>query len=252
MDPSFYAEYYEIEGVHWWFRGRRRILLELLDRELPATPDGRPRAILDVGCGTGTMVTHLGRYGDVTGIEASPEAVAFCHQRGVTNVQRADGEVLPFADASFDLVTALDVIEHIDDDAGALSEMHRVLRPGGRMLVTVPAFPFLWSAHDEVNRHFRRYVRPQLEERVRQAGLRPARVTYFNAFLFPAVAAVRVLRLNRLGGNRRQEQRSDFTLSHGRQLGNRALTRLFGAEAPVVARRDLPFGVSLLCLAVKD
>jgi SAM-dependent methyltransferase len=252
VETAFYAEYYEIEDVHWWFRGRRRILLGLLDRELPDAPDGRRRRILDVGCGTGTMVGHLGRYGDAGGVEASPEAVAFCHERGVPGVVQATGETLPFADASFDLVTALDVIEHIEDDGQALREMRRVLEPGGRALITVPAFPFLWSPHDDVNHHFRRYVRPELEARMREAGLRPLRTSYFNSILFPVVAAVRVLKLNRLGGGRRTESRSDFTLSHGRHLGNRVLTGVFGAEAPVVARRDLPFGVSLLCLAARD
>ena len=156
MREDFYPYYFRIEDRHWWFVGRRRVILGLLDDAL-GPGDARGRRVLDVGCGTGTMLSHLERYGEPIGIEADDQAVAFCRARGVTRVRQADPPPLPFDDSRFDLVTALDVLEHVDDDQRLLGEMRRVLRPGGVALVTVPAFRALWSAQDVVSQHRRRY-----------------------------------------------------------------------------------------------
>jgi SAM-dependent methyltransferase len=154
------------------------------------------------------------------------------------------GARLPFADGAFDLVTALDVIEHIDDDVAALGELRRVLRPGGRLLVAVPAFTFLWGRQDEVSHHRRRYTRATLARALAQAGFAVVRESYFNTLLFPPIAAVRLgRRLLRRPGRRQ----SDFELGPARLNG--LLGAVFGAEAALVARTDLPFGVSLLALA---
>jgi SAM-dependent methyltransferase len=191
------------------------------------------------------MFESLSRYGEVTGVDADPQAVEFCRQRGLTRVSQAEVP-LPFEDASFDLITALDVIEHMDDDLGAMVEIHRLLRPAGRVLVTVPAFQALWGAQDEISNHRRRYRAPQLQERIRAAGLVPERTTYFNTLLFPPIAAVRLAR--RLLP-RRGEPHSDFEMTDAEGRTNQALTRVFGSESNLLARGDLPFGVSIACLA---
>jgi SAM-dependent methyltransferase len=247
MRADFYDEYFRIEDRHWWFVGRREILLRVL-RERLGGFDGA-RDLLDVGCGTGTMVGHLRRFGRAQGIDADPAAVEFSHRRGVTEVKHVPPGPLPFEDGSFDVVTALDVLEHIPDDRAALADMVRVLRPGGTLMLTVPAYEFLWGPQDEISHHERRYVKRGLRARLRGAGVRIDRLTYFNTLLFPGIAAVRVLRPGRDGD--RGEARSDFEMTNADGVANRVLSRVFAAEAPLVARRDLPFGVSLLALATK-
>jgi SAM-dependent methyltransferase len=243
MDEAFYRSYFAIEGRHWWFLGRRKLFLRLIERAFP--PGDRPLDILDFGCGTGAFLEHLERFGTVSAVDADPSAVAFCHTRGRSEVQLVPpGAPLPFPDGAFDLVTTLDVIEHIDDDVGALTELRRVLRPGGRLLVAVPAYMFLWGKQDEVSHHRRRYTARTLRAALEAAGFAVDRTSYFNTILFPPIAAVRLgRRLLRRPGS----AESDFDL--GPASLNRALGAIFGAEASVVARRDLPFGVSVLALA---
>jgi SAM-dependent methyltransferase len=245
MRKDFYAELFELEDRHWWFRGRREILLRVLDNELPQSQSGQ-RRILDVGCGTGALTQRLAAYGEVQGLDADPEAIRFCRLRGMENVQQASGP-FPFEDGEFDLVTALDVLEHVPDDRGMLDEIRRVLAPGGHFLGTVPAYRFLWGPHDEVAQHQRRYVAPELRSRVEQAGLKVRRLTYFNTLLFPPIAAVRLLRRLRPGAG---EARSDCHLGRTGAL-NGFLRRVFALEAPLVRRVKLPFGVSILVLASK-
>ena len=151
MEQHYYAEYRAVEDRHWWFLGRRAILLGLLDRHVPV---GDPaKRVLDVGCGTGAMLQQLDRYGTVDGVDADEDAVRFCKGRGLDSVRLLENGSLPFDSGTFDLVTALDVIEHIDDDSAMLAEIHRVLRPGGTFLVTVPAFQSLWGPQDEISHH---------------------------------------------------------------------------------------------------
>jgi SAM-dependent methyltransferase len=246
LRPAFYSEYFRIEDRHWWFLGRRRILIRLLDRALPRSSEGR--RILDIGCGTGTMVQQLERYGSVLGIDADHDAVRFCRERGVDNVQQASGDDLPFDEGSFDLVTALDVLEHMEDDAAGLSEIHRVLRPGGTLVLTVPAYRFLWGAQDEISHHYRRYTRGELTGRLADAGFSVQRASYFNALLFPVIAAVRLARRLRPAP---AELRSDFEMTPPGRL-NRALGWLFGREAELVGRVNLPFGVSIVTVASRN
>jgi SAM-dependent methyltransferase len=243
MDENFYPEYYEREDRHWWFVGRRKIFLRVLDRELGA---GRAeRRVLDVGCGTGTMLSYLGRYGQAEGVDADEQAVRFCHERGLDRVQRVENGSLPFEDATFDLVTALDVIEHIEDAPGIARELHRVLRPGGTLLVSVPAYQWMWGPQDDISHHQRRYVAKDLRSLLVQAGFGMRRLSYFNTLLFPAIAGIRVLRPYRPGT---AEVRSDFEMTQP-GLVNSLLSRVFALEAPLVERVPLPFGVSILGLA---
>ena len=247
MHQDFYAEYFRIEDTHWWFLGRREIFLRLLRKYLPRAHDEHPRRILDVGCGTGTMLRQLSRFGQAQGIDADAEAIAFCHDRGITQVRRVGGLPLPFAADAFDVITALDVIEHIEDDRAMLRELYRIIRPGGLFLFSVPAYPFLWGAQDEISHHKRRYVASQLRARAVEAGFRVARLSYMNTLLFPAIAAIRLVRAWR---RRPIEVTSDFALTRP-GLANDLLARLFALEAPMVERVNLPFGTSIVGVAFK-
>jgi SAM-dependent methyltransferase len=173
---------------HWWYRGRRLIIRAELDRlALPA-----PARVLDAGCGSGRTMQDLRAYGEVSGIELSPVAAEHARQRALGEVRVGRVEELPWNDGSFDLITCLDVLEHTPDDRVALLELRRVTGQGGWLLLTVPAYPKLWSTHDEVNHHYRRYTRRLLRGAATDAGWRVARLTSFNSLLLPAAAAVRI------------------------------------------------------------
>lgn len=235
-----------MEDVHWWFVARRNILLAILNRYVGASAAGT-RRILDVGCGTGTMLTYLARFGNAEGVDIDTEAIEYCRARGLKQVSQSAADNLPFADDTFDLVTALDVIEHIDDDLGVLREVRRVLRPGGRLLMTVPAYRFLWGRQDEINLHKRRYVAPDVRKRLQASGFVVQRLTYMNALLFPAIAAIRLVRHVLPEPT---DLQSDFAFPAPRPL-NGLLSTVFGAERLMLGRFNIPFGVSILALAQK-
>jgi SAM-dependent methyltransferase len=243
MEETFYEEYFRIEDRHWWFVGRRRIIATVL-AELPSGDGDGPAQNLHLGCGTGAMLEHLRRFGSVRGLDADRRAVDFCRSRGERRVDVLESSRLPVADASLDLVTAFDVLEHIEDDRGALAEIARVLRPGGALLATVPAYRWMWGPQDEISHHFRRYGRDELVAKIRASGLRPRRITHFNTILLPAIAAIRLGR--RLLPPR--ELRSDFELNRD-GIVNDLLARVFSFEARLLSRWDLPAGVSILALA---
>ena len=243
MERHTYAIMYEVEGSHWWFAGRRRIL-ESFVKEIIAglNMEGRAPQILDVGCGTGANLEMLAQFGNAEGVDVSEDALAFCRARGLTRVKQGAAERLPYADASFDLVTALDVVEHLDDDAGGLREMRRVLRPDGRALLFVPAFGWLWGVQDDISHHRRRYTLPQLTGRVREAGFEVERATYANLTFFAPVLAGRLL-MRATGVRPASENNINVPALNG------LLGRLFGAERFWLRRLNFPFGVSAVCVA---
>lgn len=243
MEKDFYPAYFQLEGRHWWFVGRRAIILRVLDRHVHR--GARALEILDFGCGTGAFLPALERFGAVSAVDGDEAAVAFCHRRGRTEARHvAAGARLPFADASFDLVTTLDVVEHIQDDITALRELRRVMRPGGALLVTVPAFMLLWGDQDEISHHFRRYTDASLRRSLRSAGFVVEHSSYFNTWLFAPIATLRVVRRMI---RRPSAENSDFDIAPG--CLNGVLARLLASEAGLVSRTKLPFGVSLLALA---
>ncbi|HUW96765.1 MAG TPA: methyltransferase domain-containing protein [Anaerolineae bacterium] len=243
MDPNAYEVVRKLEESHWFFVARRRILARLLDEALTGLDHAKT---LDVGCGTGATMGFLGRYGEVTGIDVSPKAVEYCRELGSKRLCLASGESLPFVDGSFDLVTALDLLEHLEHEAAGLREMWRVLKGDGRLLLVVPAFMFLWSEFDRFSGHYRRYTGSELKQRAEEAGFEVARLSYFNTLLFPVIWGVRMVK-NLMGG--RASASSDLD-SPGRVL-NGLLTWCFSLESGLIARGQLPFGVSLLCVARK-
>jgi SAM-dependent methyltransferase len=245
MQEHTYAIMYEVEGAHWWFAGRRRIIESFLARVVPTLPaardNERPR-ILDVGCGTGANLEMLARFGAAEGVDVAREALAFCRARGLTGVREGTAEALPYAGASFDLVTALDVVEHLDDDVAGLSEMRRVLKVGGCALLFVPAFQWLWGVQDDVSNHRRRYTLPRLRAAVAAAGLRVERATYANiTFLAPILLARLVMRAT--GARSASENNINVAALNG------LFGRVLGAERHLLARLNLPVGVSAICVA---
>lgn len=246
MEQRYYAEYRELEDSHWWFRGRRAILRRILADRLSPEPG---RQVLDLGCGTGAMLPELARHGEVHGADADPEAVRFCRERGFSDIELVDSQTLPWEADTFGVVTAFDVLEHVDDDRAMVAEIRRVLRPGGCFFLTVPAFMSLWGQQDEISHHSRRYRAGQIRALASGDGLALEKLTYFNTILFPPIAAVRVGR-RPFVKSRRSTAKSDFTLSRPGRM-NDLLASVFSMEAPLVARRNLPFGVSILAVATK-
>lgn len=241
MDLAEYERMYEAEERQWWYAGMRRISQALLREALPDSGN----FVLDAGCGTGNNLVHLAAHGRAVGVDLSSEALRFCRTRGVTVIQ---GSVLslPVRDGVFDCVTSFDVLYHrwVSDDRAAVRELARVLRPGGHLLVRVPALHMLWGAHDEAVHSRHRYTREEVRRLFEEAGLDVLRATYANTILFPLLAARRAL---------------DRLLSrHGSDVGflPEPLERLFGgflrAEAWWVRRGlSLPIGASVFALGRK-
>ena len=241
MQPHTYPIMYRVEGSHWWFVGRRRILASFVQRILTDLDTPTPR-ILDVGCGTGANLEMLGNFGEAEGVDVSAEALDFCQTRGLKNVKQGEAERLPYEDRTFDLVTGLDVVEHLDDDVAGLREMRRVLRPGGRALLFVPAFMFLWGVQDDISNHRRRYTRTSLKEVVKQAGLEVEHSTYANiTFFIPILLGRLFMRLTGL----RPASENNLTVG----FMNGVLGRVLGAEASLLSHMNFPFGVSIICVA---
>lgn len=244
MDEVLYDQHACLERHHWWFTARRAIVEAVLARHLVAEGE---RHILDVGCGTGGMLPLLARFGRVRGLEAEESAVARCRADAVG--YDVDLGIIPDdvpSDGTYDLVTAFDVIEHLVDDLGALGALTAAVRPGGSVVVTVPSLMWLWSDHDVVNGHRRRYTRAGLIDLFARSGLTLRHVSSFNTVLLPAVAASRLaqrLRPSRPGAS----PRSDFSMPPS--LINRILARAMSVERSVVAGRGLPIGVSLVAVA---
>jgi SAM-dependent methyltransferase len=240
MDETLMKATLEVDEHHWWYRGRRRVIRAELDR-LPLPPGAR---VLDAGCGSGRTLQELVDYGDVSGIELNTEAAALARGRALGDVEVGRLEELPWEDGTFDLITCLDVIEHVPDDTAALVELRRVCRPGGWLLVTVPAYQALWSRHDEANHHYRRYSRAALRAAAGAAGWELVRMSSFNSLLLAPAAAVRLAQ-RRLGTH--NGYTNDLDLGPG--WLNDVLERPLALEASWLARgRTLPAGLSLLAV----
>jgi ubiquinone/menaquinone biosynthesis C-methylase UbiE len=242
MDPAAYQTVFDLDRDHWFFVGRRRIIARLLESYLPA----QEMTILDVGCGTGVTKQMLENYGQVIGLDMAHEALHFCQQRGLGSLCQGHACHLPFADETCHLVTALDVIEHLENDALGLREFHRVLKEGGQLLLSAPAYSFLWSDFDLFSRHYRRYTATQLRRRVEASGFTIRKISYANTILFPFVLTVRTIKKVL---KRWVSFRSD--LENTPKGMNGLLAGIFSLEAGLIERFGLPFGVSIVCLAEK-
>jgi SAM-dependent methyltransferase len=241
VEKEEYQRLFELEDRLWWFVGMRAISLALIERFVPHPS---PLAILDVGCGTGGMLEHLGRYGSVVGVDVSDQALAYAKHREPRALVRAGLPHLPFVTGSFDLLTSFDVIYHqaVGDDEAALSEMARLLRAGGRLLLRVPAHDWLRGRHDVAVQTRHRYGKRELREKLRRAGLEVSYLSYANCFLFPVAVSMRLA--EKLS---RPQEGSDV-----RDVSppvNQLLTGALKLEAAILPRAPLPLGLSLVAVA---
>ncbi len=230
-----------IEENYWWFVGRRAVIHFFLDH-LHLNQE----KILDVGCGTGCNLGLLRRYGSPIGLDISQEALRFCQNKSQKHlVQSGQEGDLPFRSESFSLVTVLDVLEHIEEDQKFLIEIRRVCKPGGLLLLTVPANRLLWSSHDVALHHYHRYSRDEIKNKMIGAGFLPLKIHPYNFYLmFPAILA-RIVRKLYV-----KEEKSDFFLPLP-SIINKALAKIFSSEAAMAFHSGYPFGLSLICLAKK-
>jgi len=241
------ARYHEVGNSYWWLSGKYEILMDCIAHIVPRRND---LSILDAGCGPGNMLDRLSSRGTVTGSDYSLPALSFCRSRGYERITLSRLDTLALQSDAFDLVTAIDVLEHIPDDAAGLREIHRVLRPGGIVVVTVPAFMLLWGDHDDIYGHYRRYRVSQVAALMATCGFEVQKLSYFQPLYFlPLLLFRRWKKLTRGGGDRPIEQRDDF-VSIPPWL-NALLTRLMVAEKYVLRRFTFPFGVTLVCIGRK-
>ncbi len=253
MNRDEYRVMYLIEDDFWWYTGMRTSMLDLLRSYLPSTNGRRPR-ILDAGCGTGGMLTRLRSLGDAVGVDISPDAIAFCRARGLGAevVSLGSIESLPFPADHFDAVVSLDVLCDLVDDRAGFAELARVLRPGGILLLNLPAFQRLHSEHDLAVNNLRRYTRREVRRKLTAVGLRPLKLTYANTLLFAPAALVRLAKrwaAHAALRGRREAARSDLTPPPAPV--NRALAALFTAEGRLLRHVNLPIGLSVVAVARK-
>jgi SAM-dependent methyltransferase len=241
MDRDYERQTHQAEERHWWYRGRRTVL----DGVIAGLGLPKPARVLDAGCGSGRNMIEFSSLGTVTGIELSETSVALARRREAGEIVSGSVLEMPFPDDSFDLAVSLDVIEHLDDDLTALRELRRTVAPGGALLVTVPAYQWLWSGHDEINHHHRRYTRRSLQRVAERAGWKQVRTTYFNSLLLPVAIMLRVL--DRV--NRAKTTESSLDLWIPPAPVNWLLERPLALEAALISRgARIPAGLSLLAV----
>jgi SAM-dependent methyltransferase len=238
MERIVYQQMAELDDRHWWYRARRRILAELIRREANLPADAR---ILEIGCGTGHNLSMLGGFGHIDGLELDDEAAALSEKRLGRKVMRSPLPALAEVPGDYDLIGAFDVIEHIDDDTAALAAIATKLKSGGKFIMTVPAHPWMWTAHDVANHHKRRYSKAALRKLVEGSPMRLDKIGYFNSLLFPLAVAQRAA--SKLRG------KDNGNVSLPPAPLNRSLEAVFASERYLVGRLPLPPGLSLFAVA---
>jgi SAM-dependent methyltransferase len=239
MNPDEISKMHHLEKTHWWFQGKKRIVETLL--KVADIPEGD---YLDIGCGTGMFLKVFSAHGNAFGLDASHQALSYCRFKGCEKVVQGTGDHLPFGCEKFSFVSLLDVVEHVDDDGNVLKEAYRVCMPGGIVLVTVPAFRFLWGSHDVVHNHKRRYTRNKLKRLGLSAGFLVERVTYTNFFIFFAVLAKRIV-------SRFITNNGTSDMKEVPRWVNGFLKRVYAFEANYLKKANFPWGVSVLMLLRK-
>lgn len=231
----------EMEDTYWWYVGRSHIVRKQLQRHVK---NPKQTKILNVGSGTGATVPLLERFGQVTNVEVSDEAIALSKEKGITDIIKVDGIKLPIKTNSYDVVVAFDVLEHIEDDQGALKEWWRVMKPGGTLMITVPAYQWLWSGHDESLHHYRRYTVSELHRKANLAGFDVRKRSYAITFSFPLIVMYRFL--NSLTS---KKQRTSHVYLP-RPI-NWFFASILRVEGTVLEFINMPFGTSVLMVAQK-
>lgn len=238
MDRQIYDQMAAVDQVHWWYTARRRVLASVIAREIAPPANAR---ILEIGCGTGHNVPMLRGFGTVDAVELDDNARSVaCERLGMTVIGTSLPGLEGVAEGRYDLVALLDVIEHVADDHGGLASAVRRLKPGGRLLVTVPAHQWMWTSHDRLNHHFRRYSKKSLKALVEGTGLKIDHLGYFNSLLFPLAIAGRLM--GKLTGKEKMDSVPPAPV-------NRLFDRVFGMEAYLVGRVPMTPGLSLIAIA---
>lgn len=247
-DSGFISDHFQKEEGYWWHVSKREMVLSCIGHLFGSKNNSLKT--LDVGCGTGFLTKRLEDHGTAIGLDSSEESLLYGRKRGVSNLCRfhLSSQRLPFRDEAFQLVLALDIFEHLEDDRAVLAELRRVMQWGGRLILTVPAFQWLWGGWDELLGHRRRYSLREISRRISSAGFRIKNVSYIFCFIFPLAVLVRFVKgfIYRFGG----KYSSDFIPLPG--VINDMLIRIGRWEGSILARHSLPFGLSILCVAEKE
>ncbi|RZJ33254.1 MAG: class I SAM-dependent methyltransferase [Flavobacterium sp.] len=253
MDHQYYKEYYELERSHWWFQAREKIIVGCIEKLIHKKQLGKDLKILNVGCGTGRSSEYLSAFGKVTSIEYDKFCCEFAKEKTGLEIIHGSITELPFDATEFDLVCAFDVIEHVQDDSLAVSELKRVVKNNGVVFITVPAYMSLWSHHDVINHHFRRYKLDEVKKLFAKADDgKKILSSYFNTFLFPPIYLFRKLSNLMKSGKNRSGSGSDFEAFKPR-ISNRILYAIMHLEGKFINRNiKFPFGVSILYLWTKN
>lgn len=244
MEPTFYKTYFEVEKNHWWFKTRRNILFWLIEKF--RNKKNNKFSIFDFGCGSGFLVGELQSLGyDAFGADTSKEAIEFGLRKGIRNIKVVEADEMPSSE-SLDMILALDVIEHVKDDVNLVVSLERSLKPGGVLMVTVPAYEWMWGVQDEVALHFRRYNMSSLLSLVRNRNFSILKKSYFNTFLFIPIAFVRLVdKLFKI-----KSRESDFDINN--KLVNALFYFVFNLESKLFKLINFPFGVSILLVLRKN
>lgn len=243
MNKDFEKKYHSLEKDHFWFKARRKYILQLL-KDIP-----RDAKILDIGCSSGILLMDLKEMGfkseNLFGIDISPEAIQNCHANGITKAKVMDAQEITLTE-KFDIIITSDCLEHLQDDQKALSNWNSLLNPNGQAYIFVPAYRFLWSDHDEVNMHFRRYTLKELKQKLKSNGFKIEKASYWNFVLFPPIFAVRFI--GRIFKSKNKKTNGD--LDKIPPL-NENIFQLINLENKLLKYVDFPFGVSVFCVAMK-
>ena len=243
MEKSYYKDFFILERTHWLFKARRKIILYFIKKHAQIGSK-----LFDFGCGSGYLVGELQRLGyDAYGVDFEKEAIDYGLNEGVRNLKLATGEKIDYPDATFDTVTAFDVIEHIENEKPVIAELVRILKPGGKIIITVPAYQWLWGVQDKISRHFRRYTAGPLTKVFKEfSELKVIKRTYFNTLLFPTIAVVRLIsRWFNI-----KSRKSDFDISH--PVLDTLFYHIFNLEHYLLKFINFPFGVSILLILEKN
>lgn len=244
MNKEIYQILFDVEENHWWFIGRKKILAVVFKKFIPKVKN--PLLILDVGCSTGMTSKFLAEYGRVCGVDLSSTALEFCRKQNFARVIQADANNLPFLDESYDVLVALDLLEHLNEDRRGLREFSRVLKKDGYLIISAPAHKFLWSNFDISSYHFRRYRLKELKEKINQADFEIEKISYFNCFLFFGILAARLYK-----NFFKSHIELDYELRPPVKIINTILKKIFCCEANFINRFNFPFGLSVFCVARK-
>ncbi|MBN2135079.1 MAG: class I SAM-dependent methyltransferase [Acidobacteria bacterium] len=245
MEQHSYQITFEHEQTYWWYTARKEILKHLIDPLIEMSGKRGNLKILNIGCGTGILSETFKDKGEIVSLDFSHDALIFCSQRKLKNLISADAQFLPTIDSSFDFVFGFDIVEHLEDDQKGLNEVFRVLKPGGYIVLTVPAYEFLWSSFDDVNWHKRRYTRKSLKKILLSSGFTIKKLSYYNFFLFPLAAA------RRFYEKIFRKEQTEYYLPKVGKLTNSLFKNIFASEKYLLTGINLPFGVSLITIAQK-